>query len=372
MSEFKTIIQYPILNTNLEAGVLDDLEVIGGYKVVQTHDDLDVLKVLETVELEETDTQDWKPRKHILKNGTLVYVAAEDKTYRWKTKSSYTDENGIEHATDGEWILEEASGGSSGGDVYAIVDENGVLTTADTVSLDGVNRPTLDYEIDALRDELLREIDNIDTSGGVSSSQFNALENRVDTLETKVDNIGVSGGGGSGDNVDLSGYATTDDLNDLRDYIDAEIDSIEISGGGGFSVVDEKGVLTTTNTVSLDGVNRNTLDYELNSLYDMLHGEINSLHDRINNISTSGGSSGGGITQSDLDDALYDLRQGFNVEISALISTHGLMNSRISELETELALERGDIDDLDDRVSSLENGSSGSVPTLNDDGVLCF
>lgn len=191
MSELKTLLSYPIQNNDLTSGALDDSEIIGGMKIVQKRTDLDVLKVIETVELEGTDTQDWKLRKHILKNGSLAYVADEGLMYRWNTKLKVTDENGIEHATDGEWVL---------ADELPDVDENGVLIGVKTIDINGVNRETLDYELEALRDE----IEKTDASGDVSRNEFNALDNRVDTLETKVNNINTSGGGSSGGTVDIN------------------------------------------------------------------------------------------------------------------------------------------------------------------------
>jgi hypothetical protein len=103
-----------ITNASLDIGALDDFEVIGGYKVVQTMEDLIKLKNIQLYSVANPTEDEIKAAqgKHILTNGTPVFVAKENVTYRW-------DDGRKEFVSD----TSSSGSGGSGGVVAIVIDE---------------------------------------------------------------------------------------------------------------------------------------------------------------------------------------------------------------------------------------------------------
>ena len=180
MSNYGVVINARIKNADATSGVLDDSEVIGGVKILQTKSDLETLKYIETVWKDETSTQDLKPRKHILKDGSLAFVADTGLFYRWHTKKSETDKNGIQHATEGDWI-EEA--------VLPDLNDKNVLVDYRYVTTTGVTKDELDA-ITTRLESAITKVQN-DAISSVNSAISNAqavMNQQLTNFETKVGN----------------------------------------------------------------------------------------------------------------------------------------------------------------------------------------
>lgn len=124
-----------IVNTNLDTGAIDDVEVIGGYKVVQTLNDLFALRNIHLYGVAKPTSYDIAAAlgKQILTNGSPVYVEVEKTTYRWNNSQK-------------AFIADVSSGdpGGSGGTVAIEIDselstdsENPIQNKAVTNALNG-------------------------------------------------------------------------------------------------------------------------------------------------------------------------------------------------------------------------------------------
>ena len=162
-----------IQNMNADEGAIDDVEVIGGYKVVQTPAELQALQELHVNE-----------GKKILTNGCAVYVAATGILYRWddgnKQFVAKNEEDYALVATTGNFY-----------DLQNIptltVDDDGVLDATGTVSIEGVSEGEFDAIVQQLREEI--------AAGGGSGGTVNLnIEDGTGTGAVQQVADGVEGG----------------------------------------------------------------------------------------------------------------------------------------------------------------------------------
>ena len=176
-----------ITNMNADEGAIDDVEVIGGYKVVQTPTDLEVLKTTELTD-----------EKHILTNGCAVYVASEQKLYRWDAKEKVFisgDESGLALvATTGSFY-----------DLKNIptmsVDDDGVLDTTGVIGIEGVTQGELDSTVEQLREEI--------AAGGGGTVNLNIEDGKGTGAVQQVADGVANGFSFTGKNENATGFDVT-------------------------------------------------------------------------------------------------------------------------------------------------------------------
>ena len=193
MSNYGFRVNAKIINADATSGALDDLEVIGGVKIVQRKGYLNTLTGIETYASEEADSPEWQNRKHILKNGSLAFVVEEGLFYRWNVDDAdiYVDENGTEHATKGHWTTE---------DKRPVLNEDGVLVGYREIECDGLSRDVLNLEVgkieakiaDANNYAILEANTRIGNVKSAISGSLNNFQAGVDSKITSAVNTAVN------------------------------------------------------------------------------------------------------------------------------------------------------------------------------------
>lgn len=205
------VIKGKITSALATSGLLDDSEIIGGYKTVETKAELDKLKTDEIIGIYSEVLEEYIKR-HTLTNGCVVYVVDENAEYRW---DSTAGEDGK-----GDFVKEEpAVVGGSESNINNLEDGSGtgaVQQIADGVA-DGFNFTGKNPNAEAIDPDLSKVHDYggvgdySNAFGGKSSAQGKRSHAEGTTTIAKGKYSHAEGDNSVtlGDDSHAEGYATT-------------------------------------------------------------------------------------------------------------------------------------------------------------------